>query len=97
MTKLSTDDIVKLAHLARLDISNEEIAEYREELSEILAYVEQLQTVAIDGLSTTNQVTGLVNVTRDDEIRSYGYEPHELLKNVANVIDDQIQVRRILG
>ena len=97
MAKLTREDVLKLARLARLDLSDEEVEEYREELSEILQYVEQLQSVDIEGLKPTNQVTGLTNVTRPDEVRDYGYKAAELLKNAPAVKDDQIQVRRMIG
>lgn len=97
MAKLSREDILKLARLARLDLTEEEIVEYSEELSEILQYVEMLQGVDVDGLKPTNQVTGLTNVTRPDEVKDYGYEARDLLKNVPNVEDDQIKVKRMIG
>jgi aspartyl-tRNA(Asn)/glutamyl-tRNA(Gln) amidotransferase subunit C len=97
MADLTRDDILKLAKLARLDLTDEEVDEYAGELTEILHYVEQLQSVDVAGLEPTSQVTGLVNVMRKDEIRDYGYEPKELLKNVPSVEDDLIKVRRMIG
>jgi|ERR1039458_3175362 aspartyl-tRNA(Asn)/glutamyl-tRNA(Gln) amidotransferase subunit C len=97
MAKLKRDDLLKLAQLARLDLDEEEIAEFTGELSAILGYVEQLQDVDVNGLRPTNQVTGLTSVTRDDEIRDYGYAPKDLLKNVPTVKDDLIKVKRIIG
>lgn len=97
MAKLTREDVLKLARLARLDLTEEEIEEFQGELSEILQYVEQLQSVDIDGLKPTNQVTGLTNVTRPDKIKGYGYEPKELLKNVPDVKDNQIKVKRMIG
>ena len=97
MAGLSRDDIVKLAALARLDLTEDEISEYSTELTAILQYVEQLQSVDIDGLQPTNQVTGLTNVTRTDEIVDYGYAPADLLNNVPNVDGQQIKVKRMIG
>jgi aspartyl-tRNA(Asn)/glutamyl-tRNA(Gln) amidotransferase subunit C len=97
MAKLTREDVLKLARLARLELSEAEIAEFSEELSEILQYVEQLQNVDVSGLEPTNQVTGLTNVTRSDVVKSYGYEPKELLKNVPAIENDQIKVRRMIG
>ncbi|HVA11485.1 MAG TPA: Asp-tRNA(Asn)/Glu-tRNA(Gln) amidotransferase subunit GatC [Candidatus Dormibacteraeota bacterium] len=97
MAKLKRDDVLKLAQLARLDLDENEIAEFTTELSEILGYVEQLQGVDVSGLKPTNQVTGLLSVTRDDEIKDYGYQPKDLLKNVPTVKDDLIKVKRIIG
>jgi aspartyl-tRNA(Asn)/glutamyl-tRNA(Gln) amidotransferase subunit C len=97
MAKLKRDDILKLAQLARLDLTEAEITEFADELSEILQYVEQLQSVDMADLKPTNQVTGLTNVTRKDEPVDYGYAPKDLLKNVPTVQDDLIKVKRIIA
>ena len=97
MTKLTRDDVLKLARLARLDLSEDEITEYTGELSEILQYVDMLQSAKVTGLQPTNQVTGLTNVTRPDTVKDYGYQAAELLKNVPHKQDDQIKVKRMLG
>lgn len=97
MTKISRDDVLKLARLSRLSLTDDEIEEFSGELSEILQYVEQLQAADITGLQPTSQVTGLSNVMRADEVVDYGYEPRDLLKNVPKVNDDQIQARRMIG
>lgn len=96
MAKLSRDDILKLALLARLDLSEEEIEEYSSELSEVLQYVEQLQSAELNDLKPTNQVSGLTNVTREDEVIDYGYAPLDLLKNVPATENNQIKVKRMI-
>jgi len=96
MAQLTRDDVIHLAMLAKLALNDEEIDRYSVEISRILDYVEQLQAVDISGLEPTSQVTGLLNVERIDEIRSYGYEPKILLSNVPEVEEDQIKVRRVL-
>jgi aspartyl-tRNA(Asn)/glutamyl-tRNA(Gln) amidotransferase subunit C len=96
MSKLSREEVVRLAMLARLSLTDEEIEEFTRELSEILQYVEQLQSVDISGLKPTNQVTGLTNVMRADKVRDYGYTPDDLLKNVPAVTKHQIKVKRVL-
>lgn len=97
MAKLTREDVLKLAQLARLDLTDEEVDEFSEELSSILQYVEMLDQADVTGLAPTNQVTGLENVTRDDEIRDYGYKPEELLKNLPKSKDNQIEVKRMIG
>lgn len=97
MSKLTREDVLKLARLARLELSDEEVEQYRSELSEILQYVEQLQSADVEGLKPTNQVTGLTNVTRADKTKDYGYKPADLLKNVPAVKDGQIKVKRTLA
>lgn len=97
MAKLTREDILKLAQLARLDLSDAEVKEYSTELTAILDYVEQLSSVDVEGLEPTHQVTGLTNVTREDEVKDYGYTPADLLKGVPEVKDSQIKVKRVMG
>ena len=97
MAKLTRDDVLHLAQLARISLSNDEVDEFSEELNAILQYVEQLSDVDVAGLAPTNQVTGLTNVMREDIVKDYGYAPHDLLKNVPQVQDDQIKVKRMIG
>jgi aspartyl-tRNA(Asn)/glutamyl-tRNA(Gln) amidotransferase subunit C len=97
MTKLTRDDVLKLAGLARISLSDDEVSEFSDELSAILQYVEQLSSVDVDGLTPTNQVTGLTNVMRDDEVLDYGYAPLDLLKNAPHSQADQLKVKRMIG
>jgi aspartyl-tRNA(Asn)/glutamyl-tRNA(Gln) amidotransferase subunit C len=97
MANLTREDLLKLAQLARLDLSEDEINEFAEEINKILTYVEQLQAADVNGLEPTYQVTGLTNVMRDDVIKDYGYKPSDLLKNVPEVEHQQIKTKRILG
>ena len=97
MADVSRDDILKLARLARLDLSDEEIAEYGVELGIILQYVQLLDDVDVAGLAPTNQVTGLTNVTRLDAVVDYGYTHEDLLALVPQVHHGHIKVKRMLG
>lgn len=97
MSRLSRDDVLKLAALARISLSDDEVDAFAGELSAILGYVEQLSDVDVSGLEPTNQVTGLTNVMRKDEVKEYGYEPRDLLKNVPATQDNQLRVKRMIG
>jgi len=96
MSKLSRDDVLKLALLSRLKLTDDEIERFRVELSSILEYVEKLNSVDVSGLEPTYQVTGLKNVMRKDEPVDYGYETEGLLKNAPAVKDNQFKVKRVL-
>lgn len=97
MAKLTREDVLKLARLARLHLSDEEIEQFQGEISAILQYIEQLQTVDVGDLEPTNQVTGLTNVMRPDVEKSYGATPEELLKNAPATQDGHIKVKRMLS
>ncbi len=93
---LTRDEVLKIAKLAKLEIADDEIDVYINELSEIIEYVKQLDKVDTEGLSPTNQVTGLNNVFREDKVLYYGYTPEELLKTLNNVQDSYVKVKRVI-
>ncbi len=97
MAQLTREDVLQLARLARIDLTEAEVEEFTTEFSAILHYVEQLQSVDISGLKPTSQVTGLVNVTRPDVIKSYGYDVADLRMNVPSMEIDHIKVKRMIG
>jgi aspartyl-tRNA(Asn)/glutamyl-tRNA(Gln) amidotransferase subunit C len=97
MAKLSPEDVLKLARLARIDLTDDEVQEFAGEFDAILAYVEKLQSVDVAGLEPTTQVNGLKNVMRKDQIVDYGYTPKDLLKNVPRTQDNLIKVKRMIG
>jgi aspartyl-tRNA(Asn)/glutamyl-tRNA(Gln) amidotransferase subunit C len=96
MSKLSRANVLNLAALSMLRLSDEEIEKLQTELSEILNYVKTLDKVDVEGLEPTYQVTGLKNVTREDKTKDYGYKVHDLLKNALAVQDGQFKVKRVL-
>ena len=91
MADLTRDDVLKLAQLARLQLSDQEVQEFSGELTAILHYVD------VSGFKPTNQVNGLTNVMREDTEVDYGYAPLDLLKNVPKMQDNQIEVKRMVG
>lgn len=97
--KLSKDDILKLAKLSRLQLSDEEVEKFQVELSSILDYVEQLDSVDVSGLNPTYQVTGLTsqddNATREDEVTDQ-VSHYELMKNVPDSDGRHIKVKRMV-
>lgn len=97
MAKLTREEILKLAQLSRLHISDDEVTQFESEIEKILDYVEMLQTVELDDCEPTYQVTGLQNVTRPDEVVDYGASPEELLANAPGVEDSHIKVKRMIA
>lgn len=85
-----------MAQLAKLELTEDEVEQFTREISSILGYVEQLQAVDVKGLEPTNQVTGLQNVMRPDEVKDYGATPAELLKNAPAAEKNQFRVKRVI-
>lgn len=63
-------EVKKVASLARLDLTEKEVATYTEQLSAILGYVGELQSVDTENIRLTSQVTGLSNVMREDKVKA---------------------------
>ncbi|HEY0607978.1 MAG TPA: Asp-tRNA(Asn)/Glu-tRNA(Gln) amidotransferase subunit GatC [Herpetosiphonaceae bacterium] len=66
---LSMEDVRKVALLARLRLSDDELAVMQQQLSSILGYMDMLQEVDVTDVPTTAQVTDVVNIVRPDEVR----------------------------
>ena len=97
MSKLTRDDVLKLAALSRLSLSEEEVARLQSELSSILGYVEILSKVNTQGVEPTSQVTGLTNVMRNDSEIQYRASAKQLLANAPELEDSYFKVKRVLG
>ena len=65
--KIDEAQVHHIATLSRLELSDEEVAEFSEQLSAILAYVEQLNQVDTDGVEPTAHPLPLRNVFGQDE------------------------------
>lgn len=66
---LTMDEVRKVALLARLRLSDEELERMQQQLSSILDYMQVLQEVDVANVPPTAQVTDVVNVMRPDEVR----------------------------
>lgn len=84
----------KIAKLARLDLSQDEIAKYAGQLSAILGYIKQLQEVKTENVPMTSQVTGLSNVLRDDAAASCA-DAEELVRMAPASENNLIKVKAV--
>ena len=65
MSRITADDVRKVAKLARLDLPEEKITTYTGQLESILDYVSQLQAVDTTDVPPTTRAVEVVNVTRE--------------------------------
>lgn len=96
MSKLTREEVLKLARLAKLALSDDEVEKYQQDLSTIIDYFELLDEADVKGLEPTSQVTGLVNVFRPDEVSDPVVSPQELLELTPQRDGDYIKVRRMI-
>lgn len=97
MSKLSREDILKLARLSRLELTEQEVEQFAAEISDILQYTELLQKIDLQGTEPTYQVTGLKDVTRPDKPVDYGASQAKLLQNAPALKDGYFKVKRMLA
>jgi aspartyl-tRNA(Asn)/glutamyl-tRNA(Gln) amidotransferase subunit C len=91
---LTLQDVEHVARLARLRLSPAELEKMRDQLSNILDHFQMLQQIDVSTVPPTAQVTDLVNVLREDEIRPS--LPHEqALANAPEQQDGMFRVRAI--
>lgn len=96
MSKIGISEVHRLAKLARIGVSDEQAAHLATELAQIVGFVEQLQAVDISDTLPTDQVTGLVDVWREDVVKP-SMDRKELLKNAPAQKDGYIVVKRVLN
>jgi aspartyl-tRNA(Asn)/glutamyl-tRNA(Gln) amidotransferase subunit C len=70
MTQLTTSDVAHVAKLANLPLTPEELEKFKDQLSPVISYIDELSEVDTDGVEPTSQTTGLENVMREDEIQT---------------------------
>lgn len=68
MGHISADDVRKVAHLARLQLPEDKVKAYTDQLERILDYVAQLEAVDTEGVPPTTRAVEVVNVTRSDQV-----------------------------
>ena len=88
-------DVKHVAKLANLPLTPVEEKKFEKQLSEILSYVEKLKQVDTKNVETTSQVTGLENVTREDET-SPSLTQEEALSNSKSTHNGLFKVKAIL-
>ena len=96
MTTITRDDIVKLAQLSNLTLSDSEVTDLQGDISNILNYVEQLDELDTTGVGPAYQVTGLANVTRSDQVVASEVTRQDLLALAPQSKDNQIKVPKVL-
>ncbi|MEA2098246.1 MAG: Asp-tRNA(Asn)/Glu-tRNA(Gln) amidotransferase subunit GatC [Patescibacteria group bacterium] len=95
--KISLEEVEHIAELARIKLTKEEKEEFSDELSDILGYIEQLQEVNTDGVEPVSQVTGLVNVLKEDIVKNCDEDSKKkIVENFPEEKDGYVKVRQVM-
>lgn len=94
--RLSPEEVEKVASLARLSLSAEEIERFSDQLSSVLDHVAVIQRLDTSNLAPTSHPFELENVLRSDELRP-SVSRDEVLACAPSVEDGRFKVPPILG
>ena len=87
MKRISSDEVKKVAKLARLELNESEIQKHAEQLENILGYINQLEKIDTENIPCTTRAIEVVNVLRKDEKKDY--ENSEELLDLAPSRENQ--------
>jgi aspartyl-tRNA(Asn)/glutamyl-tRNA(Gln) amidotransferase subunit C len=93
--KLSREQVLHIAELAKLGITEEETELFAEQLSEILDYADMLNRLDTTSISPTAQAMVLRNITRADQVAP-SLTPDEILSNAPQRQGNYFRVKPIL-
>jgi aspartyl-tRNA(Asn)/glutamyl-tRNA(Gln) amidotransferase subunit C len=92
---LSREEVLHIAHLARIGLDDEEVAKFQVQLSDILAHFELLNELDTDAVEPTAYPLPLESVMREDEVRP-SLPVEDVLANAPLAEDGAFRVRAVL-
>ncbi len=67
MSKITQEEVKKVAHLARLELNDNEVSNHAEQLEKILEYIKQLESINTESVPCTTRAIEVINIFRKDE------------------------------
>ncbi|MCF8538770.1 MAG: Asp-tRNA(Asn)/Glu-tRNA(Gln) amidotransferase subunit GatC [Candidatus Nanopelagicales bacterium] len=95
MSTLDREQVMHLGRLARLELSEEEVVHYTEQLDQILGAIASISEVAAESIPPTSHPIPMTNVFRDD-IPVAGLDRDEVAAGAPAWEDNRFLVPRIL-
>lgn len=92
---LSKDDVAKVASLARIKMTDEQLESYAPTLSNIIGFVEQLAEVDTDNVEPLASVVDIALSLRPDEVTDGGYQ-EEILANAPDTLEGFFVVPKVV-
>jgi aspartyl-tRNA(Asn)/glutamyl-tRNA(Gln) amidotransferase subunit C len=94
-SELSEDDVRHIALLARIGMTDEDVQNMRNDLSNIMDQFDALTQVDTDGVEPTGHSVDIKSVMRDDVSRP-SLPKEDVLANAPNREDDRIRVKAVM-
>ena len=96
MTRINKEEVKKVAHLARLELNEDEIVHHAEQLEKILEYIKQLEMIDTDNVYCTTRAIEVTNIFRKDERKNSNCSK-ELLELGPSTEDEYFKVPKIIS
>lgn len=93
---LTKEEVKNIALLARIGIKENEVEKYQKDLSLVLDFFRELETVKTDGVEPIGHITGMVGVARTDQAEDFGSTGKaEIIKNVPETKNGFVKVKSV--
>ena len=96
MAKITQEEVKKVAHLARLELNENEINNHAEQLEKILDYIRELEKIDTNDIPCTTRAIEVTNVFRKDEKKDYD-STEEILELGPSREDKFFKVPKIIN
>ena len=93
--QVSKEEILHIANLAQLELKDEEIEKYMENLQEILDFANIVNNAPVDGLDVTIGANEAKNVFRKDEVKLFN-DVDSLLQNAPEQANHMFKIPKVL-
>ena len=94
--KITKEEVLYVAHLARLDLDAQSIEKFAGQIDEILGYIEKLKQVDTENINATSHAIFLTNAFREDEEQEH-LDRNRALANAPESEDGSFVVPKIVG
>ena len=95
MSRISREEVSKVARLARLKLNEEQIDNHAIQIEKILDYINQLEKIDTNNIPCTTRAIEVVNVVRSDVKEKYNYRD-DILNLAPSREDDFFKVPKII-
>ncbi|CDE24657.1 aspartyl/glutamyl-tRNA(Asn/Gln) amidotransferase subunit C [Clostridium sp. CAG:440] len=95
MQEVSKEEILHIANLARLNLEEDEIEKYRENLQDILNFANVVNNAPVEGLDVTIGANEAKNVFRKDEIKVFE-DTESLLQNAPSQEQNMFKLPKVI-
>ena len=95
--QLTKEEVQKIAELARIDLTEDEIDKRQKDLSNVLVYFDKLSELNTENVEEIGNMTGMTNIYRNDFVdEATDEEKKGIMENLSEVQFDYIKVKSIL-